>query len=298
MNLETYIQYHEKEIHKRPGFDYNTYLCTIPQDFLRVGLHWHEQMEIIYIKKGSGRVTINLVPYEVHAGSIVPVLPGELHSIDGIPGVRMEYENIIFSLSILDSTASDDWCRDNLIQPLQEGKLYFPRPITPGSLFYDEVSSALNRADAACESHRPGYSLLVKSSLFIFLHALYTYRSMSAPENPHRSADHADRLKGLVTWVRDHFGEKIDVHKAAEITGYSESHFMRIFRQETGQTFSQFLNDYRLAAACYFLKETSDSIGHISEICGFDSLSYFTRTFHKKYGLSPRQYRNASVHSS
>lgn len=295
MDLETYLQYHEAEVHRRPGFDYNTYICTIPNDFPRVGLHWHEQMEIIYIKKGNGRVTIDLVPYEVSAGSIIPVLPGELHSIEGAKGERMEYENIIFSLSILDSTAPDDWCRDNLIKPLKNHEMQFVRPITPGSLFYDEVSGALNGADAACESHRPGYSLLVKAELFVFLHALYTFQNKDRKKAVQKSANHADRLKGLIAWVREHYGEKVDVRKAAEITGYSESHFMRIFREETGQTFSQFLNEYRLAAASYFLRETSDSVGYISEICGFDSLSYFTRMFHKKYGLSPRAYRSRSV---
>ena len=53
MELETYIQYHETKIHEQPDFAYNTYLCTIPDDFKRVPLHWHEQMEIIYIKKGT-----------------------------------------------------------------------------------------------------------------------------------------------------------------------------------------------------------------------------------------------------
>ena len=56
MELETYIQYHETKIHEQPDFAYNTYLCTIPDDFKRVPLHWHEQMEIIYIKKGTGIV--------------------------------------------------------------------------------------------------------------------------------------------------------------------------------------------------------------------------------------------------
>ena len=60
-------------------------------------------MEIIYVKKGRGTVTAASRKYPVMAGSIMPILPGELHAIDGDPGVRMEYENIIFSLSLLDN---------------------------------------------------------------------------------------------------------------------------------------------------------------------------------------------------
>lgn len=101
MNLEEYSQYRETLLHEQPGFAYNTYLCTIPQDFARVDLHWHDQMEIIYVKKGRGTVTAASRKYPVMAGSIMPILPGELHAIDGDPGVRMEYENIIIPLSLI-----------------------------------------------------------------------------------------------------------------------------------------------------------------------------------------------------
>lgn len=101
MNLEEYSQYRETLLHEQPGFAYNTYLCTTPQDFARVDLHWHDQMEIIYVKKGRGTVTAASRKYPVMAGSIMPILPGELHAIDGDPGVRMEYENIIIFLSLI-----------------------------------------------------------------------------------------------------------------------------------------------------------------------------------------------------
>ena len=102
MELEEYTQYQETKLHEKPGFAYETYLCTIPLDFDRVNLHWHDQMEVIYIKKGRGTVSVNLESYPVDAGCIVPVLPGELHAIDGVPDGPMEYENIIFSLSSMD----------------------------------------------------------------------------------------------------------------------------------------------------------------------------------------------------
>lgn len=76
MELEEYTQYQETKLHEKPGFAYETYLCTIPLDFDRVNLHWHDQMEVIYIKKGRGTVSVNLESYPVEAGCIVPVLPG------------------------------------------------------------------------------------------------------------------------------------------------------------------------------------------------------------------------------
>ena len=61
----------------------------------------------------------------------------------------MEYENIIFSLSLMDNQIENDWARRNIITPLQMGTLKFPRPIHMGSSFHNEVSSALDAADDA-----------------------------------------------------------------------------------------------------------------------------------------------------
>lgn len=288
MQLEEYMQYRETTPHTQPGFPYNTYLCTIPLDFQHVGLHWHDQMELVYIKKGQGTVTVNLIPYPVSAGYIVPILPGELHSIDGDPSGPMEYENIIFSLTLLDTPDENEWCHTHIIEALRRGTLTFPRPICPGTVFHASVSGALDTADAACEKMESGYSLIVKSQLFLMLHALYTFREEAVPSKHSR---HAKVLKPVFTWVKAHFQDSISVAEAAKITGYSPAHFMRIFRQETGQTFLQFLNDYRLSAAGYYLKETDDPVGKIASECGFDNFSYFIRSFRRKYGVSPRQYR-------
>ncbi|MBR1821359.1 MAG: helix-turn-helix transcriptional regulator [Clostridia bacterium] len=287
MELEQYTQYQETRLHEQPGFAYNTYLCTIPQDFDRVNLHWHEQMELIYIKKGSGSVSVNLACYPVSAGCIVPVLPGELHAIEGDPGVRMEYENIIFSLALLDSLEADDWCR-GVVDALRQGALQFERPICPGSDFHRAVSAALDGADEACARRTPGYALLVKSQLFKLLYALHSFQQTAGEARPNEDAE---KLKGLVNYVKDRFREPISVADAAAVAGYSPSHFMRIFRQVTGRTFVEYLTDYRLSAAVYYLKETDDDIGTVAANCGFDNISYFIRRFHRKYGTSPGRYR-------
>ena len=204
MNLEEYSQYKETLLHEQPGFAYNTYLCTIPQDFPRVDLHWHEQMEIIYVKKGSGSVTVGSRKCPVRSGSIMPILPGELHAIDGDPGVRMEYENIIFSLALMDNQVENDWARRNILTPLQMGTLKFPRPIHRGSPFHEEVSSALDSADAVCGKRPDGYSLLVRSCLFRFFFAIYSHRSReeSVPPSPYE-----DSIKQVLLYVQNRFAE-------------------------------------------------------------------------------------------
>lgn len=288
MELEEYIQYHESKLHEQPGFSYNTYLCTIPDDFMKVDLHWHEQMEIIYIKKGSGSVILNLKPMRVSAGCIIPILPGELHAISADPDEHMEYENIIFSLAILDSRDENDWCRSNVIQAIEKGRLHFTRPIRPGSGLHRDVCDSLDRADLVSQMRSPGYQLLLKSCLFQFLFSLYSHKT---EEKETALSSHESTLKKIILYVREHFSENITIHDAAAAVEYSPSHFMRFFRRETGHTFIEYLNEYRISYAGYLLKESSESIGTIALKCGFDNFSYFIRLFKKKYGLTPKEYR-------
>ena len=72
--------------------------------------------------------------------------------------------------------------------------------------------------------------------------------------------------------------------------GFSESHFMKFFKQHLHTTFTSYLNGYRLTIAARVLLTEDDSILSISERTGFNNLSYYNRLF--KYQMSPREYRN------
>ena len=109
-------KYHETKKHGLREFPFNIYPCSIPGDFQNVALHWHEEMEIISIKKGQGNVVVDRVVYEVEEGDVMAVFPGQLHAIYGFEDQRMDYENIIFSLSLL-MRAEEDLCTERFPSP-------------------------------------------------------------------------------------------------------------------------------------------------------------------------------------
>ena len=120
MNILEYENYHEDKTHVELTFPYNTYLCSIPLDFSGVPLHWHDDMELIYIKKGCGHISVDFKEYHVTAPSLVLILPGQLHSIDQYMDESMEYENIIFSLSML-LPGKYDYTKEDFLTPLLAG---------------------------------------------------------------------------------------------------------------------------------------------------------------------------------
>lgn len=286
MKPEDYAARREVKRHVPPEFPYNTYPCTIPLDFARVPLHWHEEMEIIYIKKGHGTVTIQLQPYPVAAGCIALAPPGTLHAIDGAPDARMEYENILFSRELLLSAAGD-WCDSACLRPLISGRACLPPVLRPGQPLHAEAAACLDEADAACSAGQPGYPLLVKAALYRLFYALYAAAGDALAIPP----PEAERVKQTLAFIEARRGEKLTVAQAADAAGYSPAHFMRFFKAAVGQTFVEYLTDCRLSAAARSLAETDDAVGRIAEDAGFESPSYFCRLFRRKYGVSPSRYR-------
>ena len=69
MNTLTYENLHEVKKHVSTQFPYNTYLCSIPLDFTQVPLHWHNDVEIIVIKKGCGIISVDTEPIDFHRKS-------------------------------------------------------------------------------------------------------------------------------------------------------------------------------------------------------------------------------------
>ena len=116
--------YREEVQHGSALFPFNIYPCTIPDDFVSVPLHWQTSMELIYVKQGAGLAQAGLQVMEARAGDIFVLPPGTLHGLRQAPGRRMEYENIIFSLSLLGS--ADDVGAQKYLLPLQTGRLTLP----------------------------------------------------------------------------------------------------------------------------------------------------------------------------
>ena len=197
----------------------------------------------------------------------------------------MEYENIIFEPELLGG--AEDLCAEKYLLPLQSGRLSLPVRLTPNDLCYLQAAACLRELEDANRAKRPGYELLVKGALLRFLALLI------AQGRQYLSAETADtqRLKTVLQWLSAHYAEPLRVADAAGVCSFSASHFMRWFRQMTGQSFIAFLNEYRLNTAAEALRTTDETVLTIASRCGFENLSYFNRAFKAHFSMTPRDYR-------
>ena len=194
-------EYQETKQHGSRLFPFNIYPCTIPLDFPVVSLHWHKEMELIYVKKGKGQIQLETENYEGNPGDIFVVTPGTLHSIHRIKGYAMEYENIIFEMDFLGEGAAD-LCAGEFLVPLASGRLLPPVCIRKGEEHYEALKRCLVQMEELCEKKEKGYELGVKAAVLqmIFL-LIRKYPSIEEISSPDR-----ERLKEVLQEI----GEKID----------------------------------------------------------------------------------------
>ena len=100
------------------------------------------------------------------------------------------------------------------------------------------------------------------------------------------------RIKAMITYMNEHYIEKLTLDQIAEAGLCSKRECNRTFKQQLHTTPFEYLQQIRLQKACYYLVNTNHSVTDISVSCGFGGTSYFIKVFRAQYGYSPKEYRN------
>lgn len=287
-----YQNYREGKIHGNAVFPFNIYPCAIPEMFTGVLTHWHDEFEIIYIKKGSGIVTVGRESRSLTAPAVVFVLPGQLHAIGQKETEHMEYENIIFHPRLLTGDKGNSFDMEYLL-PLFEGLVQIPTFLPASDALFPVLTEPLDACDAEADKQEKYSPLFVKGQLMLLCYHLRANFPVAEETLLQRSS--LDQIKPALTYIHYNYTEKIRISDVAKSVGFSEAYFMRFFKENMGCSFVRYLNEYRLAQAEILLRTTRESVLDIAQETGFPNFSYFIRTFKQKYGRTPLKYRNEFI---
>lgn len=100
-----------------------------------------------------------------------------------------------------------------------------------------------------------------------------------------------NRIRRICEYIEKNYQEKIKIAEAARSLKMTETTLSRLMKQQTGRSFIDFLNDYRIGFATRWLTETNQTISEIAFRCGFYNISNFNRIFKKSKGCTPGEYR-------
>lgn len=245
-------------------------------------LHKHPEFEFHYCLSGSFNIIINKQQYTLNEGDLVVIPPMTAHEMPDNSSNNYQALVIVVGPIFLSSYFK------LLAQRLPEISLFNLKSIGQTQLcqIFDEL--------AELKSNPMGFSdLFIKGNIFkvcALLLNLFTESNYSVySPNELRAISSIEKALEI---IYSNYRKNLTLDEVAYMCGYNKGHFCKIFKNATGQTFHNFLNDYRINIACILLKETFDSIEEIAIQVGFIDSKSFCRVFKQSIGTTPRSYRN------
>ena len=266
--------------------------------------HWHEEVEILYFSGGKFRLEINMESFPVPDECFCFINPGELHSIITETSDSHFEDAVVFSPDIL-SLDSRDEAQIHLIKPIQNGKLLFPRCLTPQHPAFLPVRNAFRDImwsfgqlppeglpDCGLVTENFTSQLTIKASLLLILAALSGSRLFTPTE---KNLDkRVESIKTVLTYISDNYQNKIYISDLAKQVNLNEQYFCRLFKKAIGRPPIAYINEYRIKQSMRLLENTDIAVTDVCLECGFNHLGNFMKEFRKLTGTTPLQYRKKS----
>lgn len=235
------------------------YTCTHQQN-------WHDDIEVQLCLNGQGELLVD--------GESLAFLPGDMAVVDsGAIHYTGTEEQIEYTCLIISAA----FCRQIGIDV---GSLHFT-PHFRDALLREELLALC----AAYEQSDPWRTVRLHSLLTTFL--LHLAERYAEPQATLAlSTERVQIVKDAIRYLREHYAEKVTLDGLALAVCGDKYALCRDFRRFTGQTIVTYLNHFRCTMAESALL-SGVSVAEAGKSCGFDSASFFCRTYRKYMGVLP-----------
>jgi AraC-like DNA-binding protein len=169
-------------------------------------------------------------------------------------------------------------------------------PIKQGTVFHGEsydvapnLLPLLKRFMIEIDNKMPGSETVLNALSLEICHSIIRSIFVFAPANDRISS--RMEIDRVIEFLHSNLDKKITVEEMAKIAYMSPSHFARVFKQEIGKSPVDYLNQIRMERAKKLLLAGDKSTTEIALECGFNSPSYLSACFQRKYRMPPSEYQ-------
>lgn len=279
-----YPELKENRPHGTMDYPYSQYYMRKPQKAFLIPVHWHDEVEIIYLKKGQLRISIEEENFDAVPGDIFFVNSGELHFMES-NDMAVEYYTLLFPLEFI-SFQSKDILEREVLQPLRGRKLLFIKTLR-GNLCLEKVEQFLKEMISVNDKKEEGYQLQTRILLLKIMAELMKEKCFCHASFQNPTAIQRD----MISYIQKHYREKITLQMLAQEFHLSEKYVSRYFKEHFSISFMQYVGHLRMTKAKSLLEHTDLPITEVALSCGYPSVNLFIRSFKEAYQYTPLQYR-------
>ena len=276
-----YFELKENKPHGTKDDPFSTYHIQNGGQSFQIPVHWHDELEIIYVKSGFLTVNISGENYIGKPGDAFVVSPGNLHFMGSQNGT-VDYFTFLFPLKYI-AFRSDDMLDDKLIEPLNSGHLMISPEIKDTVKEQCEQLAGVYAAEIDKSESKITSQIRKKIILLQFIHELWKKGFIVENDTTGRNTVE----KEMVSYIQQNYTGKILLREFGEQFHLSEKYISRYFKEHFHITLSRYVTYLRLEHAKQMLQETDISVTEVAMQSGYQNISYFIRSFKKTYGVSP-----------
>ena len=257
--------------------------------------HIHSSTELLWIVRGSYRISADGQDYEASEGDLILLRPYTIHHATAGKGGENGYHVVKIRSSLLQEFFSDE-ASDS---PLAE--LTIARAGAKVLWGRDEVEAAgllpALRDLTDEETDRPFREMGLRvGAARLLLLLLRDLRGRSDGQIGVSAPPGAIlKIHRALLFINRHCTEDLSEEECAREVGFSRSHFSRLFSSTVGTGFRQYLLEARLHRAERELLTTDRAVSEIASSVGFNSVAYFIARFRTSHGMTPTAYRRAQL---
>lgn len=253
-------------------------------------MHWHKEMEIIYVICGEITVRLNDRGVEGAAGDFIFIAPETVHYIKSGDEL-LRFKSFVFSPRILCGCA-DDFCQNEVAEPLISRQLKISDKITTQEKNYKQIKEAFFALVDCLEQQGPFYQMKAKYLLIEFFYGLLSgghYSQVSLSTDKVSTA-----VRDALDYIGSNYSSEITARSVSDYVHYNEYYFMRVFKKYTGRTLVEYITELRLDKSKELLLREGCTVEEAAMRVGFSSTSYFTSKFRETFKATPSEFRRAA----
>ena len=265
--------------------------CYGRVDGIQVPWHWHEEYECTVLQQGEAYYNTPQGLFSLHAGDGIFLNSGTLHTSGLVPESSPSLNTLVFHGRLVYGSTDSVFYR-KYIQPLlapdAPPMILLHKSIPWQAVILDRIK----KASRLCQNKPEGYEFTVRNLLSETLFDIYCYRNVSEAQPASVNCFENERIKQMLVYLQENYTRPVSVAQVAAHANICERECLRCFRKILRLSPIQYLIRYRISRACILLKDTDLSVLEIASCCGFESPSYFSKTFRQHVGCTPRTYRS------
>ena len=256
----------------------------VKADTFKWHYHYHPEYEIVCVFEGAGRRHVGNHLSNYSDGDLVLIGSNLPHGGFGYGSVGTHEEIVI-------QFTEDFFGEGFLLRPEMVAIKKLFELSKQGVCFEKKVQKQVVGKLRNLLQIQPFERLIELLNILQFLANSTEYQLLNAAEIRYNfSLKDQERLRKVYVFVEENFSKDIDIHDVANICHLTVPAFCNYFKKNLNQTFTDFVNEYRINQACKMLLEGQE----IVDICfksGFNNISYFGRVFRQIKKASPSEFR-------